>query len=146
MSSFQDGCVKSIHQINSYQQAGFNPHSALCNRQASATSLTREQQYVADRMVEAHRLFRSQDAGHHRVNSRHRLTSNLCHVPLTLCCVSLSSLSGCAPRKPRLWRPTPRRLACRDSCSSPGRSQVRNSVLFYCVCFISVIFYVFLKT
>lgn len=31
MSSFQDGCVKSIHQINSYQQAGFNPHSALCN-------------------------------------------------------------------------------------------------------------------
>ncbi|XP_075882636.1 nuclear receptor subfamily 1, group H, member 5 [Nelusetta ayraudi] len=35
--------------------------------QASAASLTREQRYVADRMVEAHRLFRSQDVGHHRL-------------------------------------------------------------------------------
>lgn len=41
--------------------------------QAPPTCLTREQRYVADRMVEAHRLFRSQDVGHHRVSGRLQL-------------------------------------------------------------------------
>lgn len=35
--------------------------------QASSVSLTREQKYIVDRMVEAHRLYRAQESSHCRV-------------------------------------------------------------------------------
>lgn len=49
-----------------------NPDAGLTSccvnfHQASSASLTREQKYMVDRMVEAHRLYRAQDSGHSRV-------------------------------------------------------------------------------
>lgn len=51
-----------------------NPDAALTMccvnfhlQQAVSASLTREQKYIVDRMVEAHRLYRAQDSSHGRV-------------------------------------------------------------------------------
>lgn len=127
-----------------------NPDAALTMccvnfhlQQAVSASLTREQKYIVDRMVEAHRLYRAQDSSHCRVghsvetlginiyiylSMRNLLYfqkhSNVFHVGLMASCVCLlSCLSGHVQKKGRAC-PMSCHPTCKGCSSLPGQCQV----------------------
>ncbi|XP_029291243.1 nuclear receptor subfamily 1, group H, member 5 isoform X2 [Cottoperca gobio] len=61
------GKVRGQEEEESPDSRRVSSTSRLPGQQAQSASITREQKYIVDRMVEAHRLYRAQDSSHGRL-------------------------------------------------------------------------------